>query len=644
MEDRGAPLRGDRLRETTSVTARALDLMLTAVMNKGVGKTRDVGKLTGEAKMNGVVKRTGAWQIRSGSARRSVVASRSVIDLTKTVAEKPLASPRGWLVAAVGSDRGDVSMSQPLSVASLNAASKATAGPDRMGSSVPPSGAGLNLPAANTVDKRVKIGSQDLSLVPNTRIAEIKGGFYELQYTKELCEATPTPGTRIIVADTNQGDESGNGTPKRQRTGRPDSDAGSQCAPPKFNGNNDRNNASHRQLAASICVNSDKITSKRKLFEFRTLDSMVKDTCEEVGNEIDAGGFNPMTVSDKSAHPSDAFAPRAVSPGQASSTASASSSYVHFLHNLSKSGSDKAYMFQKQYRNSDSEGAATSVQYINPGQGVLALAVPLLQHERNDTIVLEGGSQPEADGTQEEPLYQVDNPVGVEANETRTDEYLHPAGGGSQTIRMSSRLISQDLHSIKITDKATKTAAARDVSVGSFGKVIEYDMRIKTGEQEEDDLQLIDGLSAVDGNGVWDSRTLARRIHGDCGAVDMVFLRLRSGVEASVQVSVSQVKCGFSLRLGCFVNRLDEEIRLFDGAIIGESSGILHRSVVSVIMDSWMDLKFMIGSESSTTSAQDCCSFRANSHGLSTQQIKTDCALISVKVTWSTLSLSLDDL
>ncbi|XP_047064274.1 uncharacterized protein LOC124672013 [Lolium rigidum] len=173
--------------------------------------------------------------------------------------------------------------------------------------------------------------------------------------------------------------------------------------------------------------------------------------------------------------------------------------------------------------------------------------------------------------------------------------------------------------------------------------VIEYDMRIKTGQDENDDLQLIDGLSAVDGNGVWDSRTLARRIHGDCGAVDMVFLRLRCGVEATVQVSVSQVKCGFSLRLGCFVNRLDEEICLFDGAIIGES-GILHRSVVAVIMDSWMNLKFMIGSESSTTSAQVCCSFRANNHGISTQHIKTHSALISIKVTWSTLSLCLDDL
>jgi hypothetical protein len=69
------------------------------------------------------------------------------------------------------------------------------------------------------------------------------------------------------------------------RTGRPDSDAGSQSAPSRINGNNDRTNASHRQLAAAICVNPDKITGKRKLFEPRTMDSMVQDTCEDVGNE-----------------------------------------------------------------------------------------------------------------------------------------------------------------------------------------------------------------------------------------------------------------------------------------------------------------------------------------------------------------------
>jgi hypothetical protein len=43
---------------------------------------------------------------------------------------------------------------------------------------------------------RVKIGCQDLSLVPNTRIGEIKKGFYEFQYTRELFEPSPPPGNR----------------------------------------------------------------------------------------------------------------------------------------------------------------------------------------------------------------------------------------------------------------------------------------------------------------------------------------------------------------------------------------------------------------------------------------------------------------
>jgi hypothetical protein len=160
-------------------------------------------------------------------------------------------------------------------------------------------------------------------------------------------------------------------------------------------------------------------------------------------------------------------------------------------------------------------------------------------------------------------------------------------------------------------------------------------MRIKTGEGEKDDLQLIDGLSAIDDTGVWNRRTLTRRIHGESGAVDITFLRLVGGVEATVQVSISEVKCGFSLCLGCFINGLDDEIRLFDGAI-GESS-VLQRSVVAVMMDTWMDLKFKFGSSESSTSAE-VCSFKADCHGLSTRQIKTDFVLISVKVTWSTLS------
>ena len=61
--------------------------------------------------------------------------------------------------------------------------------------------------------------------------------------------------------------------------------------------------------------------------------------------------------------------------------------------------------------------------------------------------------------------------------------------------------------------------------------MVEYDLKIKTGEQEKDDLSLSDGLSAIDDAGVWNRYPVTRRIHGDCGAVDITFLRLERGVE-----------------------------------------------------------------------------------------------------------------
>jgi hypothetical protein len=73
---------------------------------------------------------------------------------------------------------------------------------------------------------------------------------------------------------------------------------------------------------------------------------------------------------------------------------------------------------------------------------------------------------------------------------------------------------------------------------------------------------------------------------------------------------------------------------IFDGAI-AESRG-LKRSVVAVASHSYMDLKFNVAGQPSTPD-QHCCSFKAEIHGHVTQHIKTEFALISVKVTWSTL-------
>ena len=165
--------------------------------------------------------------------------------------------------------------------------------------------------------------------------------------------------------------------------------------------------------------------------------------------------------------------------------------------------------------------------------------------------------------------------------------------------------------------------------------LVEFDMRIKTGTEESDDIQLIDGISAIaDLWGTW-NRAFTKRIHGDCGSVDITIARIDKAVQATVEVVISEVQRSFNMCLSCFIGGYnDEEIRLFDGAI-HESHG-LKKLVVAARDGSTMDLKLKVESESSSR-ADHCCSFKADTHGLTTQEIKTNFGLISVKVTWSTL-------
>ncbi|XP_047049497.1 uncharacterized protein LOC124654544 [Lolium rigidum] len=164
--------------------------------------------------------------------------------------------------------------------------------------------------------------------------------------------------------------------------------------------------------------------------------------------------------------------------------------------------------------------------------------------------------------------------------------------------------------------------------------LIEYDMKIKTGEHGKEDLQLIDGVSHLDPLETSDCSPFTLRIQGDCGAIDIGASRLSFSVEATIEVVISQVQTSFSMHLGCFTSGLHEEIRLFDGSI-GESCG-LKRSVVAVQKHAQMELKFKVAVDPCIP-AEYCCSFEANKHGRATQEIKTGFALIAVKVTWSTL-------
>ncbi|XP_048529056.1 uncharacterized protein LOC125508393 isoform X2 [Triticum urartu] len=167
--------------------------------------------------------------------------------------------------------------------------------------------------------------------------------------------------------------------------------------------------------------------------------------------------------------------------------------------------------------------------------------------------------------------------------------------------------------------------------------LVEFDMRIKTGEKEEDDLTLIDGATDYCDLTI-PSVSFTHRIHGNCGAVDITLARVYNAVEATIDVLVLKVQNGFNLSLSSFVfvGGSDQEIPLFRGTT-AESCG-LRRYVIAVKMDTWMQLKFKVGQNGSKNDhLERSCYFKANIHGCACQQIMLQHAALSVKVTWSTV-------
>ncbi|CAL5046753.1 unnamed protein product [Urochloa decumbens] len=160
--------------------------------------------------------------------------------------------------------------------------------------------------------------------------------------------------------------------------------------------------------------------------------------------------------------------------------------------------------------------------------------------------------------------------------------------------------------------------------------LMEFDMKIKTGEKEEHDLQLIDGVEHFSQR--ISTRPFTLRYNGTNGAVDMDVTLVDAGMEAAIEVVVSEVQRAFHLSLSSFVSYTEElkEFQLFHGTI-GE---LVRRYVVAVLMETIMHLKFKV-CEKGSGDAAHYCSFDSNYHGCVHRQIKFDMATILVKVTVS---------
>nr|CAB3490703.1 unnamed protein product [Digitaria exilis] len=163
--------------------------------------------------------------------------------------------------------------------------------------------------------------------------------------------------------------------------------------------------------------------------------------------------------------------------------------------------------------------------------------------------------------------------------------------------------------------------------------LIEYDLRIKKGELEGNDMQLIDGVSDFD-ELIRPCKPFLSRIDGVGGAVDITLAMFHDAVEATIEVDISEVRGnGFTLQLNSSVGGLEKEIQLFHGTV-SQSCG-LRRFVVAVVRDTWMHLNFKFGIIDDEVERR-CASFKAKMHGYASEQIKVDEASVMVKVTWST--------
>uniref|UniRef100_A0A0E0J4R4 RING-type domain-containing protein n=1 Tax=Oryza nivara TaxID=4536 RepID=A0A0E0J4R4_ORYNI len=169
--------------------------------------------------------------------------------------------------------------------------------------------------------------------------------------------------------------------------------------------------------------------------------------------------------------------------------------------------------------------------------------------------------------------------------------------------------------------------------------LFEFDMRIKTGEKEEDDLQLIDGMIELDEMRMPET-PYTTRINGDSSSVDLCLANVSNGVEATVEVVISELMVnGFDLSISCVVSssryEYDEskEFQIFGGSI-GEACGL--RRFVGCLLG-YCDAA-EVEDQKGSNGVEHCCSFSCKLHGCASEDVKLEeVASISVKVTWSAL-------
>ncbi|XP_044983830.1 uncharacterized protein LOC123450817 [Hordeum vulgare subsp. vulgare] len=176
-------------------------------------------------------------------------------------------------------------------------------------------------------------------------------------------------------------------------------------------------------------------------------------------------------------------------------------------------------------------------------------------------------------------------------------------------------------------------------------QLVEFDMRIKRGDNEADDPQLIDGA-------VWfydgcspHAKVLTQRIDGDYGSVDISYTLLQTAMEATVQIAASELDrdIGLLVRAYYVSDLLHQGMQLFDGVFPADAAaGVadryeLDKYVVAASRRTKLALQLRIRSLDDDVDAWRYCLSPASKHGTDDFSFALSFATIDVKISWSTL-------
>uniref|UniRef100_A0A0D9XXU1 DUF6598 domain-containing protein n=1 Tax=Leersia perrieri TaxID=77586 RepID=A0A0D9XXU1_9ORYZ len=166
--------------------------------------------------------------------------------------------------------------------------------------------------------------------------------------------------------------------------------------------------------------------------------------------------------------------------------------------------------------------------------------------------------------------------------------------------------------------------------------MIEYDMKIKMGQNEQDDRILIDGAATFSELANFEAYTF--RIRGDCNmAVDTRLAHLWPAIEARKQVCISELKdgCGrLNLTITCDVSHRYPQIKLFEGPI--DKLRDQNRFVVAALQNTLMVTEFKLVHQHGSISKR--FEYRVVPHGSMFHCAKfLDLATIGLEIFWSVL-------